>query len=444
MTRRAVALALLGLLLAGCGAAAPGLVQVRYSTETPAAAADIDGFTWAIPREPRSLDWLRGGEPPEDTVTANLCERLPALSEEIRHPDPLTQVYRLRPGVRFHDGRTLTAADAVASLRRSADRALGGNQVHSFDRVDSIAETGPLEVTLRLRQPDPLLAQALAGNAGVVASRAALAGGSSTSDGCSGPFRLTEWIPGSHLRLNRFADYWNPAGRARSASVTFTFADGPALINGLLNAGIEGSYLASPTAMVRLTRSPAGRVFFGHGNTIAALDPVPGGALSDPRRRRALALALDRTAIAREAYAGLAQPADPPVPEADGTILAAGPDPRLPRTALEEARNLVAEAEPLQQDLVIHSGGGVEATGVAAEVLAACNRIGLPARIGTGQVDLRLVTGAPSPADPAWTRWIPLVRLPNTLFLNHRITGAPPGSAYLNQPWAARIGRSGH
>ncbi|GAA2819582.1 ABC transporter substrate-binding protein [Crossiella cryophila] len=445
MTLRPVALALLGVLLAGCGAVAPGLVQLRYSAETPAAAGDIAGFSWAIPREPRSLDWLRGGEPPEDTVTANLCERLPGLSAEIATPDPLTLIYRLRTGIRFHDGRQLTAADAVASLRRSADHSLGGAQAHRFDKVAGISATGPLEVTLRLRQPDPLLTHALSGNAGVVASLRYLADGApSTSDGCSGPFRLAEWVPGSHILLTRFEGYWNQAERARAGSVRFTFADGPALINGLLDSSIEGSYLASPTAMVRLTRSVTGRVYFGQGDTLAALDPRPGGALADPRRSRALSLALDREAIARAAYAGLVQPTEPPATEGDGTILAAGASPQLPRSALDQARQLVAEAEPLSQDLVIQVGTGLEATAVAHEVLAACTRIGLPARIGEGRADLTLVTGAPTLADPAWTRWIPLVQLPNTLYLNHRITGAPTTPAYLTQPWAAKVGRSKH
>ncbi|MGO1056195.1 ABC transporter substrate-binding protein [Crossiella sp. CA198] len=447
MTFRPVALALLGVLLAGCGAVSPGLVQLRYSTETPAAAGDIAGFSWAIRREPRSLDWLRGGEPPEDTVTANLCERLPGLATEIATPDPLTLIYRLRGGIRFHDGRQLTAADAVASLRRSADRGLGGAHAHRFDKVASISATGPLEVTLRLRQPDPLLANALSGNAGVVASLRYLAAGApSTSDGCSGPFRLAEWVPGSHILLTRFDGYWNQAGRARAGSVRFTFADGPALINGLLDSSIEGSYLASPTAMVRLTRGVTGRVYFGQGDTLAALDPRPGGALADPRLGRALSLALDREAIARAAYAGLVQPTEPPAADGDaeGTILAAGASPQLPRSALEQARQLVAEAEPPRQDLVLQVGSGLEATAVAHEVLAACARIGLPARIGEGRADLTLVTGAPTLEDPAWTRWIPLVQLPNTLYLNHRITGAPTGPSYLNHPWAAKVGRSKH
>ncbi|MCO1581473.1 ABC transporter substrate-binding protein [Crossiella sp. SN42] len=444
MTRRpATALLLAGALLAGCGAAEPGLVQLRHSAETPAAAAEIAGFTWAVPREPRSLDWPQGGEAPEDTVTANLCEPLAALAAEIGNPEPLTHVYRLRPGVRLHDGTTLTAADAVASLRRSADRGSGGRLSRGFDKVESITETGPLEVTLRLRVPDPLLSRTLAGRAGTVASREYLAAGApSTSDGCSGPFRLAEWAPGSHILLTRFEDYWNPAARALAGAVRFTFASGPALVNGLLDASIEGSYLDSPTAVLRLGHSTGGRVYFGHGNAVAALDPVPGGALDNPRRRRALALALDRKAIAREGFAGLAQPADPPVPEGGGTILAAGPSPRLPLTVLDEARQLVAETEPLGQDLVIQGGGGVEAVATAAEVLAACTRIGLPARIGSEQPDLALVSGAPTPADPAWTRWIPLVQLPNTLYLNHRITGAPTGAGYLDEAWAARIGRS--
>ena len=69
-------------------------------------------------------------------MLSNLCEGLmrtnpdlsigPALATSVTHPNPLTLVYKLRPGVHFWDGKPMTVADAVFSLRRTADPQVGG------------------------------------------------------------------------------------------------------------------------------------------------------------------------------------------------------------------------------------------------------------------------------------------------------------------------------
>ncbi|MFJ3924535.1 ABC transporter substrate-binding protein [Streptomyces sp. NPDC090022] len=99
----------------------------------------------------------------------------PGLAEKVGHPDSVTWVYDLRPGVRFHSGAAMTADDVVVSLNRHRDPALGSYWVEDFKNVASVEKTGPLQVTVTLTTPDALFPQAMANSAGTVAGAAAMA-----------------------------------------------------------------------------------------------------------------------------------------------------------------------------------------------------------------------------------------------------------------------------
>ena len=62
---------------------------------------------------------------------------------------------RLRKGVRFHNGKELTAADAVASLRRWGAISSTGKAV--FKTVDAVEAKGPTTLEIRLKEPSVIL-----------------------------------------------------------------------------------------------------------------------------------------------------------------------------------------------------------------------------------------------------------------------------------------------
>lgn len=103
------------------------------------------------------------------SVECDLCSRW-------EHPDPLTYVFHLRQGVRWHDikpvkGRALTARDVAYSLNRL--RTPGWPGAALLQAVDSVEATGDLTLTVRLRQADADFLLALAnGQSKVVAKEA--------------------------------------------------------------------------------------------------------------------------------------------------------------------------------------------------------------------------------------------------------------------------------
>src|SRR5262245_24158490 len=114
----------------------------------------------------------------------------------------------LRKGVRFHNGKELTAADVVASLNRWG--AMLGRSLWKL--VESVDATGSHEIVIRLKEPSADLVPWLATNSGGAAIYPkevidATGTGPLKQFIGTGPFRLVEHRPNSLVRLARFKDY---------------------------------------------------------------------------------------------------------------------------------------------------------------------------------------------------------------------------------------------
>ena len=133
---------------------------------------------------------------------------VPDLAEGFTYsPDGLSVTFRLRHGVKFHNGAEMQAADVVASLERykrlSPNKALLAPML-SADVVDAYA------VVLHLSRKAPSLVEEMASPATVLgimpAADGVTAGGHNSNVG-TGPFKLVGWVADSHATLERFAAY---------------------------------------------------------------------------------------------------------------------------------------------------------------------------------------------------------------------------------------------
>ena len=127
--------------------------------------------------------------------------------------DGLTYAFKLRQGLKWHDGEPVRASDCVASLRRWMARDTMGHMI--ADRLDEIAATGDGSFRIVLKQPFPKLLYALAKGgtptAFMMPERIAKTDpfkqiGEYVG---SGPFRFKrdEWVPGSQAVFERFDGY---------------------------------------------------------------------------------------------------------------------------------------------------------------------------------------------------------------------------------------------
>ncbi len=343
MKKNAVALiSTLTLALTGCAAgntattgnkASPTLSTDNLLVTTPAATGQLDLVTWNLPfGEPASLDPIKAFNYPENTVVANLCEGLmqlqpdysvkPNLAEKVTSPDPATYIYTVRQGVKFWDGKPMTADDVVFSLSRQLDPKEGSYWAGSLvSNIASIVKTGAWEVTVKLKKPDATFNSYMVTPVGVIVEKAQrLAAGAKygTPAGgvmCTGPYSLGKWNQGQSISLMRNDNYWNTEKKAKTAQVDIKFiVDATAIANALTTGAIDGSYDVPLAALTTLKKATDGTLYLGRSLQLVAIIGTGHGTFADPAVRKALMMATDREAIAATVFEGTAHASQSLIP----------------------------------------------------------------------------------------------------------------------------------
>jgi peptide/nickel transport system substrate-binding protein len=135
-------------------------------------------------------------------------------------PDGLLYTFKLRKNVLFHDGTPVDAAAVKFSIDRLMDPATKSGMRSFYESVHSVEVVDPLTVQIRLKHPYAFLLHMLAAyRTGLVLYSPAATQKYSLEDrkqgkpgaviGC-GPFKLVEWVKGSHLVMERFDKYFVP------------------------------------------------------------------------------------------------------------------------------------------------------------------------------------------------------------------------------------------
>ncbi len=155
----------------------------------------------------------------EPLVTLDRSMRpVPALAVSWETPDPLTWVFRLRPGVRFHDGSPLTSEDVVASLRRLVTDEPPGDALLPERRRGGHRPGERDTVVVRTLRPNAQLASRL--HFALVVPRGSTSESLARRANGTGPFAVAGWQPSS-LALQRNPLYWGEAAGASRVRIDF-------------------------------------------------------------------------------------------------------------------------------------------------------------------------------------------------------------------------------
>lgn len=284
--------------------------------------------------EPTTLAVI--GTVPIDVVNGNIADGLVyydnnyqpqpelALSWETSE-DGKSITFHLRPDVKWHDGHPFTSEDVAFSILEVVPKAsaLGATAYKDIVAVDT---PDPLTVIIRLAKPSPVIWSYLdAIKLRLVPKRLyegidPLTNPQNNTPVATGPFKLKEWVRGSHITLERNPDYWDK-GKPYLDLVTFRIIPEAAAREAALEAG-ELHYAAhnpiAHSSAQRLRNSKelivdtkgwegASKVFFFDFNLRREV-------FQDVRVRRAFAHALDRQALTDIVFYGLARPSHGPIP----------------------------------------------------------------------------------------------------------------------------------
>jgi ABC-type transport system substrate-binding protein len=211
-----------------------GSITVTYKDDVATLDPAI-GYDWQNWSMIKSLfDGMMDYVPGTTTLRPGLAESY-ALSE-----DGLTYTFKLRPGVKFHNGREMTADDVKYSLDRvtnPATQSPGAGFFGSIAGYDAAGDAGlsgvkvidPLTVEITLSRPDATFLHVMALNfASVVPKEAVDAAGDDFGKQPvgTGAYKLAEWTLGQRLVFEKNADYWR-AGVPYLDSVVFEVGQEP-------------------------------------------------------------------------------------------------------------------------------------------------------------------------------------------------------------------------
>jgi peptide/nickel transport system substrate-binding protein len=414
--RRARLIALAGAvaaatLLGACGSTTTNTTSnasLTLTTYTPAPKGELTNVVWDLPLgEPVPLDPTKDWNPPENEVLAQMCDSLlrinaamqivPDLAQSYSHPTPLTWVYDIRPGVKFWDGKPLTAKDVVYSLERQIDPADASVYLEPMGvMIASVKQTGPLQVTVTTHVPNVLVNEMMATGMGVVTeeafTKAAGANYGTAQHGvmCTGPFEFKSWTPGQQLVMTRNPDYWDKALEPKVASVTFKWVtDSSTLTDALLTGEIDGTYEAPGSSVSELRNTSAGHLYVGPATDLAGMVAIGGNTTQETQLLAALSLAIDRSALAKIGYSGAASPIFSssvfPIhyPEAAPVYAAYNAELKKEfgehKANLEQARRLVAKAGKVAKPLtMVYTAGITTESVIATAIVAEAESVGIP------------------------------------------------------------------
>ncbi|MEK0083823.1 ABC transporter substrate-binding protein [Benzoatithermus flavus] len=300
------------------------------------------------------------------TLTDSDLTLHPALATDWVLVRPDMWRFHLRPGVRFHDGTTLTARDVAFSLERG--RGKGSDYAIFITNVAAVTATADDTVEITTKRPDLLLpvklrrmpiipeAWALRHGAALPARLDDSSAYTFAHANGTGPFMLESFEPGRRTVLVRNPNWWGSAAYPRDIDrIVWTIETDPERRLALLVGG-EADFLQDPPLdrLDRLRNTPGikltsmdvlSTVFLGLdlGSAELRTSDVKGrNPFADRRVRQAVYQAIDVAALVTKAVNGLGKPAG--MMTAPGTN---GYDPELDRRLPydpERARALLAEA----------------------------------------------------------------------------------------------------
>lgn len=122
-------------------------------------------------------------------------------------PDGLEYVFKIREGIKFHNGKSLTSSDVKASFERY--KRMGLAKV-TLAPIVAMETPDPSTFVIKLKSPQPVFLDELSAFVvpiAIIPSEQVDREGGKLDIIGTGPMQFVEWTPDSHIRLKRFADY---------------------------------------------------------------------------------------------------------------------------------------------------------------------------------------------------------------------------------------------
>jgi peptide/nickel transport system substrate-binding protein len=329
---------------------------------------------------------------------------IPLLAESWRTVDELTWEFKLRSGVKFHDGSDFTAADVVFSIDRVPTVPNSPSPFTTYTKqITDKVVVDPHTIRLKTAAPYPLMPNDM-GTIMIVSSRAAKGATSEDFNNGkaaigTGPFKFVRWQKGSRIDLARHDAYWGPKPPWERVALRIITSD-PTRVASLLSNEVRAIENVPTSDLAKVAKNPdlslyrvvSHRVMYLHMDSARDKSPfvtdkagrvLERNPLKDVRVRRAMSKAINRPALVDRVMEGAARPTSQLMPEGMfGYTPALKAEPYDP----EGAKKLLAEAGyPDGFGLTLHGPNNryVNDEQVAQAIAQMLSRVGIATKVET-------------------------------------------------------------
>lgn len=245
---------------------------------------------------------------------------VPGLATSWNVVDDKTIDFKLRQGVKFHNGQTMTADDVKASMDHQLDKSINAPSTSIFASMQGIEVIDPQTVRLTLSKTDARIFDLLANNFAVMPAQYIKDAG---VDGITkhpigtGPYMFVEWVKDDHLTLEANPNYWDGSYKGKPQVKTLILRPVTDAATRLadLRSGAVDMIMDVPTDQVAALKSGGFNVV--EKNTVQQdfifLDTTKDTPLKSKEVRQALNYAVDKDSIVKDLLGGFATPLDGPL-----------------------------------------------------------------------------------------------------------------------------------
>jgi peptide/nickel transport system substrate-binding protein len=309
----------------------PALAVIALVLATQVVAADL---TIGLATDVTALDPHYHNVTPNNNVAAHVFGFLvqrneksqpePSLATEWKVIDPLTWEFKLRRGVKFHDGSDFTAADVVASIERVPTVPNSPSPFTAYSKqIKEIVVVDPYTIRFKTATPYPLMPSDMTQIA-IISKAAAKATTEDFNSGKAaigtGPYKLVRYAKGDRIELARNDAWWGGKTAWEKVTLRLLPQDAPR-VAALLSGDVQVIEGVPPADVANLRRDKrintyktvADRLIYIHMDsnrdvspfvTDKAGKPLDRNPLKDPRVRLAISKAINRPAIVDKVMEG--------------------------------------------------------------------------------------------------------------------------------------------
>lgn len=317
-----------------------------------AAMADQDTIVFAQGSDVTSLDPHIGKQQRAFTVHGQMFEQLVKFDENNEIVGVLAESwetlsatqtkFKVREGVKFHDGTLLTAEDVAYSFTRLMNTAVSKNNVSFLEAAEAVSDN---EVILTTKYAYSPLLSALTSPVLSIVPKHAVEGNEEAfalNPIGTGAYKFVEWKPDEYTLMERFDEYWGEPAKTKNVKMVVVPEASQRAI--MLETGeIDVAYDLSPADAVRLTDTDGVQVIKAVSNKTVILycNDSSEGPLGNALVRRAIEMAIDKDLIVEFVLNNMATTANMGIP-----MFAVGynADYATPKYDVDAAKALMAEA----------------------------------------------------------------------------------------------------